>query len=61
MGMKGNPMKYAIILNGELHKKFKTIRALAEYLVYSDITQGVHRSVHFYGNKCEITTYGKIK
>lgn len=54
-------MKYAIILNGELHKKFKTIRALAEYLVYSDITQGVHRSVHFYGNKCEITTYGKIK
>ena len=30
-------------------------------LNYSDITQGVHRSVYFYENKCEITTYGKIK
>jgi len=54
-------MKYSISLNGQLHKRFRTMRELAEYLVYSDITQGVHRSVCFYGNKCEITTYGKIK
>lgn len=53
-------MKYSIILNGRLHKKFRTMRKLAEYLVYTTVIQGVHRSVHFYGNKCVIDTYGKI-
>lgn len=49
-------MKYSIVLNGKLHKRFRTIRELAEYLVYSDIVQNVNRSVCFTGNTCEITT-----
>ena len=52
-------MRYSIVLNGKLHKRFRTMRELAEYLVYSDITQNVNRSVCFCGNKCEITTHGK--
>ena len=54
-------MKWSIILNGKLHKKFRTVRELAEYLVYSDIVQGVNRAVNFCGNKCEITTCSKTK
>ena len=52
-------MKYSIVLNGKLHKQFRTIRKLAEYLVYSDIVQNMNRSVCFTGNTCEITAHPK--
>ena len=47
-------MRYTLVINGCVHRRFATFRDLTEYLVYSPVLQKRYRSVCFTGNRCEI-------
>ena len=58
--MKGKlEMKYTLILNGEIHKKFQSLRNLAAYIFCSDLMERKYRSICFSGNTCEILACDK--